>query len=292
MGTIRTFEQMAQVARGIKRMGILRMDVDDLGRIMVAGLKSRTMAATSTLSEALESFFAGWLNTICREVNEGYAKDDVGKDRGDRLYVIYAGGDDLFIVGSWDLMPELAGRIRDDFRAYSGANPDLHISAGITLEGESFPLYQAADRAGKVLDVAKDYSRSDVKKDAITFLDLTVKWDEWEEEVRPRLETITELVKKEKSNGEALAAGEAPEAGKAPAALLRVLQNVYAEYEDQLERSIEKLRDRNDPVPEEPQYEMPLCYGPWMWHEAYALTRMAARMRRAGYKEEAYLLNK
>jgi len=269
-GTIRTFEQMARVSRGIRRIGVLRMDLDDLGQILVHRLESRTMAAASTLSAALERFFAGWLNEVCRQVNELHANDKQGKERGNRVYVIYAGGDDLFIVGSWDLMPELAGRIRNSFCAYTGNNPALHISAGITIEGETFPLYQAAQRSGQALEEAKDYSHKKVKKDAITFLSLPVKWDEWQREVLPRLKTIVELT-----------GGDGP----APAALIQILQNVYARYDEQVKRRNAWLREHNKPVPAEPQYRV--YYGPWMWREAYALARMANRLHRAGDRDAA-----
>jgi CRISPR-associated protein Csm1 len=266
---IRTFSQMADVARGVKRLGVLRMDVDDLGQIMVHGLEPRTLAATSTLSEALDRFFAGWLNQVCAEVNQLHRLARNGEDRSDRLYVIYAGGDDLFVVGSWDLMPTLAERVREQFKAYTGCNPALHISGGITLEGRKFPLYQAAERAGQAEDEAKKYSRNEVPKDAFNFLSLAVKWDEWVREVQPRLEAITDLV--------------IPD--KAPKALIQVLQNIHAQYEEQVKQKNKALRDRGEPLPDEPQYQV--YYGPWMWREAYALTQMAERIRRAGDEEAA-----
>lgn len=266
---IRTFGQMANVARGVRRLGVLRMDVDDLGQIMVQGLKPRTIAATSALSETLDRFFTGWLNRICAQVNQLHRVAEDGEDRGDRLYVIYAGGDDLFVVGSWDLMPELAKRIREQFKAYTGHNSALHISAGITLEGRKFPLYRAADQAGRAEDEAKRYSRNKVRKDAINFLGLPVKWDEWVKEVQPRWQIITGLV--------------IPE--RAPRALLQVLQNIHAQYEEQVKRRSTALRGQGEPLPDEPQYEV--YYGPWMWQEAYALTRMAERIRRTGDDEAA-----
>lgn len=266
---IRTFSQMADVARGVRQIGVLRMDVDDLGQIMVRGLEPRTLAATSTLSEMLDRFFAGWLYETCAEVNRLHRTTEDGEDRGDRLYVIYAGGDDLFVVGSWDLMPELAKLVREQFQAYTSHNPDLHISAGITLEGRKFPLYQAAKRAGRAEDGAKNYSRNKVPKDAINFLGLPVKWDEWVQEVYPRWETITGLI--------------IPE--KAPKALIQIFQNIHAQYEKQVRRRNKALRDQDEPLPDEPQYQV--YYGPWMWREAYALTRMAERIHRAGDKETA-----
>jgi len=268
-GGIRTFSQMADAARGVPRVGVLRMDVDDLGQIMVQGLRPRTLAATSALSEALDRFFAGRLGAICAQVNQLYRTTASGEDRGDRLYVIYAGGDDLFVVGSWDLLPELAAQIRAEFERYTGGNPALHISAGITLEGRKFPLYQAAERAGRAEDQAKGYTRHGVRKDAISFLGLPVKWDEWLQEVYPRAQTIANLVA----------------SGKAPAALIQTLLNLYARYEEQVQQQNQARLEQGQPIPAEPQYQV--YYGPWMWQESYALTRLAERISRAGDEKTA-----
>jgi CRISPR-associated protein Csm1 len=156
LGDIRSFSQMADASQGVKRVGVLRMDVDDLGQVMVSGLAERSMAATSALSWSLDLFFGGWLNRACERVQRPQAGDALAP--GERLYVIYAGGDDLFVVGSWDLMPELAQAIHADFTRYACRNPSLTISGGITLEGRKFPLYQAAEQAGQVEELAKRYT--------------------------------------------------------------------------------------------------------------------------------------
>lgn len=257
-GTIRTFSQMADVAIGAPRVGVLRMDVDNLGQIMVRGLSVRTLTATSALSKMLDLFFAGWLNRLCEEVNQEHrlAGDD---DCGDRLYAIYAGGDDLFVVGSWNLMPILAARIYDDFTQYTADNPDLHISAGITLEDRKFPLYQAAEHAGRAEHAAKTNRRGGVDKDAISFLGVALKWDEWADVV-DRKDKIQGLIVNE----------------QAPRALVQVMENVYAQYREQLKQTHERLQAERSPLPAEPDYRV--YYGPWMWREAYALTRMAERV--------------
>lgn len=122
------------------------MDVDDLGQVITRGLwyagqPHRSLAATSALRAALDRFFSGYLDVLCREVTENPGMTGVpGHPAEDLVYVIYAGGDDLFIVGAWHVLPLLAGSIHDAFEEYVGRNPFLHISAGITLEGRRFPL--------------------------------------------------------------------------------------------------------------------------------------------------------
>ena len=258
-GHIRSFEQLAEASRGIKKIGVLRMDVDNLGQIMVRGLKKRSMLAVSSLSNLMNLFFSGWLNQICEDINQLYRKDERGADRGDRLYVIYAGGDDLFVLGSWDLIPELAQRIHEDFQQFTGGNPSITISAGIILEDRKFPLYQAAERAGEAEDAAKSYRHNGQEKNAIHFLGMTVSWDEWPIVISRRDEMIKLL--------------SPPQGKAAPKALLRVIQNIFAQYEHQ--RSHEHLRLRRSALPEPQDPDAYVYYGPWMWREAYALSRMA-----------------
>jgi len=231
---------------------------------MAFGLKERTLLTTSSLSSALDRFFTGWLNKICDEINNG----------NERLYTIYAGGDDLFIVGSWDLMPILADRIREDFARYTGYNPSLHISGGISLEDRKFPLYQAADRAGEAEQKAKDHERVIVqsgessatktkieKKNAITFLDISCKWDQWEL-VKEYHKTIEDLIN----------------IHNVPQALNQLIQNIYDQYRQQVLDAKKKNKDSNQMI----------IYGPWIWRASYGLTRLA---KRNGKHEVAVMIN-
>lgn len=233
VGDARTFGQMAADARGLPGLGVLRMDVDNLGQVMVGGLKERNMAATSALSAALDVFFSGALNLLCEEVEQK-------QNRPESLYIIYSGGDDLFIVGAWDLMPLLAEKIQTAFSRYTGDNPSLTISGAVTLEGEKFPLYQAAERAGEAEDRAKAYRP---EKNAFHFLGLEVGWEEWNQVTNYRKDIETAL------------AGEKG----ASRALLQILQNIYAQYEYQKEKGKAEI-------------------GPWIWRGAYALSRLGGRI--------------
>lgn len=160
-GKIKDFDELTEASQGIKRIGILRMDVDDLGKIFSSGLgENSTISRVSTLSSMLSLFFEGWINRICE--NEIF---------GNNIYIIYSGGDDLFIVGSWSLIPELANQIHDDFEKFTCENPNITISAGVSIEEMKYPLYKAAKNALDRLDSsAKGYHRGDKQKDAISFI--------------------------------------------------------------------------------------------------------------------------
>jgi CRISPR-associated protein Csm1 len=241
-GDIRSFSQMAEASEGVKRVGVLRMDVDNLGSIMVHGLSNRSLPATSALSSALDRFFTGWLNGICVEINQSFRPEDLGE----RIYVIYAGGDDLFAIGAWDLMPKLAYCIQKDLSSYTGQNPALHISGGISQESRKFPLYQAAERAGEAEGKAKAYQFNGQEKDSLCFLDEPVRWSEWEQVLDNR-----DLILQATS-------------GDTRKALLQILQNIYLQY---LNQQAKHPADSGN-----------VDFGPWMWRAAYALTRLNERV--------------
>jgi CRISPR-associated protein Csm1 len=254
-GMVRTFEEMADGATGLKKLGVLRMDVDDLGRVLTQWLPQRTMASTSALSHALDRFFTGWLDAMCQEVMDEPRMAGVPDGRSDLLYVIYAGGDDLFVVGAWDLMPLLAERIYHRFAAYVGENPHLHISAGITLEDRKFPLYQAAQRAGDALDHgAKEFTRQrndhEVTKDAISFLGKSVGW---EKDAYPVVWGLTEQLVHLTEQG-------------VPRSLLSTMRAIHARYHEDVRQAQERGLEGEK-----------VYFGPWMWRKVYQLSRIGDR---------------
>jgi CRISPR-associated protein Csm1 len=64
-GNQKTFEDLAGNG-SFKRLGVLRMDVDNLGKIFISGLPAdqQNLATYSTLSFMLDLFFSGYLNVI------------------------------------------------------------------------------------------------------------------------------------------------------------------------------------------------------------------------------------
>ena len=161
----KTFEELTQIILGDKTsesyLGILRMDVDNLGNIFIDGLpeKQRTFAAYATLSFQLDLFFSGYLNTI----REKYK---------DWVNIIYSGGDDVFAVGRWNEIIEFANEIRTDFEKFVGRK-DISISGGIAIVNNKFPIAKAAELAG----LAETASKKVANKNAITFLGETVSWN-------------------------------------------------------------------------------------------------------------------
>ncbi len=238
---IADFERLARRAEGAELLGILRMDMDNLGRIFSQGLGDRaTPARLSTLSFLLRLYFEGQVGLICRELD---------RDPG-TLYLLYSGGDDLFVVGAWDRIPRLARAIREQFGEFTG-NPKLTVSAGIYLADHQWPLYQTAEAARRALEEAKGRRQGGrTVKDGVSFLGRTFGWDELKE-LEAAAERLKELVSAD---------------GRRPGrVLLHRLMGLYRLQEQDRQR----LR-RPDGRPH---------YGPWVWRAVYYLARLAELYR-------------
>jgi CRISPR-associated protein Csm1 len=240
---VATLEQMVE-SLGFKRLAILRMDMDNLGGILVKGIPERSMALTSALSAALDRFFIGRLDRLAAEVASAPGMKDVAANPL-AFYVIYAGGDDMFAVCSWPHAPLLAQRIRAEFSRYCGRT-DLGISSGISLQGVRAPIYRGADLAKDALDEAKALHRKgrdkEQKKDGVAFLDSVLTWQELDE-TRRISELLYGLVK-------------GPEGKKS---ILGMLGAVYEQWKS----------DR----PKGWKPDDGFVYGPWVWKQAYAIAR-------------------
>ena len=159
-----SFSGLAKVAQGSDLIGCLRMDVDNFGDLFSGELVKSGIAALSNLSRSMNLFFKGYLNEICGMnlgalATEEYPLDITGEKASKTGYryvsIVYAGGDDLFIVGAWDDVSEVAFDINTCFREFTCCNLDVHLSAGVTLHKPKFPLYQMARMAKDAEEVAK-----------------------------------------------------------------------------------------------------------------------------------------
>ena len=161
-----TFEEMCE-NNNFSRMGVLRMDVDNLGSIFQKGIAPdrATLSRYAALSRSFDFFFSGYLNTIWRETNPN------------RSFIVYSGGDDVFIVGSWDVMIELAKRIRNDFREFTCGNPAFTLSGGIAIVPAKFPIMKGADESETEEKQAKNHTCKSHSKNTLSFMDTPLNWD-------------------------------------------------------------------------------------------------------------------
>lgn len=218
------FDDYAEHAKGIGRLGILRMDVDNLGTIFVRGLLFPERKPVSVNGKQREGWGEVFIRnddplrksmasisrmvTLSRQLNHffsGYVPGLLEEDRFDRCQVIYAGGDDLFIIGSWDQLPDLAKTIRSEFQAFCCGNPDFTISGGLTLQRGRYPIYKGAKKAGDAEQQAKEArlawgkAWSPLDKDGFCFLGVPVVWEDM-----AKAEIIKALLEDEMENNRGL----------------------------------------------------------------------------------------
>ncbi len=205
-----SFTNLAELSKGANKIGILKMDVDNLGKIFASGFGSEggNIARISTMSSMLDFYFSGILNNICKkyyflgdicseckkvarqveitffENNTEIRKRVFRIDKKDKacqkcqenkypvIYVNYAGGDDLLIIGPWDYIIELAGDIRKNFKDFTCNNADINISGGIFISHQKFPIGRAALSAGDLLKKSKEEGRN-----RMSVFGETVCWD-------------------------------------------------------------------------------------------------------------------
>jgi len=132
---------------GRPMLAVLKADVDDLGQIFGRGLgrpEDRSLGRTVALSRLMDAFFSGWLPWKLRT-----------DDRFRWIYTVYAGGDDLLLIGPWHTMLRFAVELRHAFGCFAAGNPDLHLSAGIEFVDPDEPLNRSARRAEERLERAK-----------------------------------------------------------------------------------------------------------------------------------------
>ena len=178
-------DELAQNASGVRRLGVCRMDVDDLGRSFVSGYERPgrataaetqhyvTISRTAAFSRQMSLFFKCYINDVLS-----------GKHGGKQplaVTIVYSGGDDVFLVGAWNDTLEACLRIRAALRQFSCGS--LTISGGLCVTDDSYPIRLAAERAGELEDRAK----GEPGKDAIAlfdpFLEHTYHWEEFSENV-------------------------------------------------------------------------------------------------------------
>lgn len=163
--TGQSFEELAKTSEGIQRIGVLRADVDNLGQTFVGGFDNKytTISRTAALSRQLSLFFKLHINYLLQ--NPGYHVWGDKVKQGRNAAIIYSGGDDVFLVGSWNDVVELAVDLRRNLERYT--QNTLTISGGIGVYDDKYPVHVIADEVGDMEDKSKKLPG----KNAITFME-------------------------------------------------------------------------------------------------------------------------
>lgn len=162
-----TLEDLCKNEDRTENLGVLRMDVDNLGSLFMHGFGTYAgFSLMATLSTALETYFSGYLNTIRNQ--EKYKQC---------INIVYAGGDDVFAVGRWDKIIDFAIEVKAGFKKMVCGREDISISGGVAIVGAKFPIAKAAEVAAEAEDLAKDYENNGKQKNALTLFCIPVSFE-------------------------------------------------------------------------------------------------------------------
>ena len=178
------FKEMEKSNNGAEMMTLIKGDVDNLGLIMSSGLvgneegdKGLTgISRTTTLSNHLKYFFSFTLNGFLERWEKGEVEKSIDdKYIGDqKVYTVFAGGDDLMIVCPQSSSLKLLEAFDRTFSEFVCENPEVHISYSLTNFKHSTPMRivaeMAEDNQKKIKNDFKAKNETDVKGNIIKTL--------------------------------------------------------------------------------------------------------------------------
>ena len=175
-------QTLARRAQGRSAWGVLRGDVDNFGLRL---RRVHSIEEHVPLSVLYKQFFAGELEVLC-SLPEFWRK----------VSIIYSGGDDFAVYGSWDALIALAREVQRLFHRFTEENlkdiPGAEgktISMAIALAPETYyPLAAVYEDAGRNLDLAKA-----ADKDCIYLLGRILEWRHLNDAAELK-DTVTRLV--------------------------------------------------------------------------------------------------
>ncbi|AWI05776.1 type III-A CRISPR-associated protein Cas10/Csm1 [Clostridium drakei] len=163
---------------GDNKIGVIKLDVDNLGSLFI---NTKSIGQVVGLSRNISMFFEGFVEKIiennyipkkCRQ----YLKT---KNWKEKITIIYAGGDDTFVVGRYDEVFEFAYVFRELFRIFVDCK-DKTFSAGVGMFNSDFPIIKTAEITEDFLSKGKLTEG----KDKICFLGEVFTWEQYLELIK------------------------------------------------------------------------------------------------------------
>ena len=173
------FKELSASSTGIKRIAVLRADVDNLGNTFVNGFKRKnddryaTLTRSAVLSRQLSLFFKGYINKLLNNPEKRYLTD--GENQPLAVTIVYSGGDDVFLVGAWDSVVDAFINLRSALKKFT--QNTLTISGGIGIYSDSYPINVMAQEVAEL----EDCSKAREGKNSVTIFDSPYSycWDDF-----------------------------------------------------------------------------------------------------------------
>ncbi|MDR1975203.1 MAG: hypothetical protein LBQ31_11135 [Bacteroidales bacterium] len=177
------FEWIAEKSEGDKKLAALKLDVDNLGSLF----RGRTESDYKKLSKELKDFFDSKLLQLIKDLK-----------MQQNIYVVFSGGDDCFLIGTWEKVFEMAVVLQKKFEEFqrnlksqitSLPNSEITFSAGIIVFPPHYPMVQLAAEVEDALSKSKRI----ITKNSVTVFGKTLRWKDFKE-ARILFQTLADLI--------------------------------------------------------------------------------------------------
>ena len=175
----KSFDQIAEESSGMDKVAVLKADVDVLGFLFAQGLRTKdrhfgTISRVNTMSRMLEVFFSGYIQELLE-------REPVYQN----VYSVFSGGDDLFLIGPWDIMLGLSIIIKKKFKRFVANNTDVTMSATVSIFDSKDHIAFMAEHSELQLDRAKNELLSEVYpsrtgRNAVCTMGQLFEWSDFE----------------------------------------------------------------------------------------------------------------
>ena len=146
----------SNLAEGSSGLMALKADIDKLGDTFREFYK-KDFRKFNRLSREVEFFFSDYITSLVAKKNN--------------VYTVFAGGDDLFLIGEYREIVDLAKEIRDEFIRFSLGKST--ISMGLVMFKPTTPITFIS----KMVDEAE--KRAKRERDSIDIFGISMKYDEF-----------------------------------------------------------------------------------------------------------------
>ena len=127
--------------KGVEAIMALKGDGDGMGNFIKDSDVTNSFAKYNFFAKMIDYYFSVYVP------NEFMQKKP--------LYTVFAGGDDLFVLGAWDEGINLAKNVRDDFVKFTSSK--LTFSVGLVMSKAHKPINFLANLAEESLEESKDF---------------------------------------------------------------------------------------------------------------------------------------
>lgn len=180
---------------GTDNLGILKLDLDGLGSII---REIQSIEENKLFSDLLKGFFEKKLKELI-EKKEFKSRGDDYKYK-DAISVIFAGGDDAFLVGSWDAIKDFSLLLKNEFDIFFKSKikdlpfikKSLSFSAGLIFVTSSYPVSSFSNLSEEAIENAKAYKN----KNALNVFNYSIDWVQWSKAISQSEEIISGILYK------------------------------------------------------------------------------------------------